>query len=106
MAKFRALQGLEADAVTSRFDTARSVGRLLEATVSCTRWVGQELTAVVGRWSQHSQHSQRHVEGMDSAHAGHMELRAQGVLHTHAAHVLTEGEALVKTRGSQIHFGG
>jgi hypothetical protein len=97
---------VDAGTVRTRFDVLRSVGRLMEATVSCTRWVGQELTAVVDRWSQHSQSSHRHVEGMDRAQAGHMELRAQGVMHTHAAHVLTEGEALVKTRGSQIHFGG
>lgn len=97
---------VQAQTLSTRFDVHRSLGRLVEATVSCTRWVGQELTAVVDRWSQHSQSSSRQVEGMDRAEAGHMELRAKGVLHAHGQHVLTEGENLVKTRGGQIHFGG
>jgi hypothetical protein len=87
------------------FDTLRSVGRVLQVTVQQTRWVGQELVAVVDRWMQHAKTTHRHTEGMEQASAGHMELAAQGVLHVKAPHVLTEGSDLVKTRGSQIHFG-
>lgn len=87
------------------FDTLKSVGRVLQVTVQQTRWVGQELVAVVDRWMQHAKTTHRHTEGMEQASAGHMELAAQGVLHVKAPHVLTEGSDLVKTRGSQIHFG-
>jgi len=97
---------LRAGAVRTSFDSLRSVGRLVEATVSCTRWVGQELTAVVERWSQHAQTSLRHTRGMDRTQAGHVELQAEGVMHVEGRHVLTEGASLVKTRGGQIHFGG
>lgn len=97
---------LSAGTVQTRFDTLRSVGRVLEMAVSRTRWVGQELVAVVDRWAQHAKTSHRQTEGLDRTQAGHLELRAEGVLHTQAQHVLTEGATLVKTRGSQIHFGG
>ncbi|MES2533497.1 MAG: DUF3540 domain-containing protein [Pseudomonadota bacterium] len=87
------------------FDTLKSIGRVLQVTVQQTRWVGQELVAVVDRWMQHAKTTHRHTEGMEQASAGHMELAARGVLHVKAPHVLTEGSDLVKTRGSQIHFG-
>lgn len=96
---------LKTNEARMRFDTLKLVGRVMQNTVQQVRWVGQELVAVVDRWVQHAKSHQRHTEGMEQVCAGHMEMQARGLMHVKAPHVLTEGGELVKTRGSQIHFG-
>ena len=91
--------------VRMNFDAFRSVGRLVQATVTQTRWVGQELCAVVERWFQHSTTHHRRTEGLEQARAGTMDLHADQLVRVEAPQVLTEASTLAKTRGGQIHFG-
>ncbi len=50
------------------------------------------------------QHS-RKTEGMDRVSGAYVEVEAQQVLRQKGEHVFVNGEKLVKTTGSQIHFG-
>lgn len=87
------------------FDTFKSIGKLAQNTVQQVRWVGQEFSAVVDRWFQHSKSHQRHTDGIECARAETLDFQAKAIVKIEAPNVLTEGSTLVKTRGSQIHFG-
>jgi hypothetical protein len=96
---------LKIDHVKLSFDSFKSVGKLAQATVQQVRLVGQEFSAVVDRWFQHSKNHQRHTEGIESVRAETLDFQAKAIVKIEAPNVLTEGSTLVKTRGSQIHFG-
>jgi Protein of unknown function (DUF3540) len=87
------------------FESFKSIGKLAQNTVQQVRWVGQEFSAVVDRWFQHSKSHQRHTDGIECARAETLDFQAKAIVKIEAPNVLTEGSTLVKTRGSQIHFG-
>jgi Protein of unknown function (DUF3540) len=87
------------------FDDVQFVGRTLNATVGCIKVVGQWFSSIADRITQHSHTYSRTTVGMDRVEAEQIEKNASQMVRLKAPYVLVEGDNLVKTKGSQIHFG-
>ena len=67
--------------------------------------VGKLFHAVFDRINHYSKHYLRTTEGLDRVQSAQVEISARQLGRISGETVLVEGEKLVKTRGSQIHFG-
>ncbi len=86
-------------------DRARIVGRELSLVGATLKAVGTVLSTVFERVSHFSRQHSRRTEGIDRVSATHLEQQADQLLRLSGEHALINGDKLVKTRGSQIHFG-
>lgn len=92
----------DAEITTER---ARLVGRELTLVGTAIKAIGSALHTVFDRVSHFSKQHQRRTDGLDRVSATHLERRADQLLQLSGEHALINGDKLVKTRGSQIHFG-
>jgi Protein of unknown function (DUF3540) len=95
----------QANKMAVAFDDLQLVGRVLNATVGRLKAVGQVISSIADRITQHSQTYSRTTVGMDRVEAEQIEMTANQMMRSKAPYVLVEGDNLVKTKGSQIHFG-
>jgi len=86
-------------------DTAHVAGRELHLFAGTMKLVGSVLSSAMDRIQQFSRQYLRHTEALDRVSAAQVQVEAKQILQLHGEQLLVEGENLVKTRGSQIHFG-
>jgi hypothetical protein len=96
---------LRAASVDVETDKALVLGRELRVIGSAIKLVGSLMSTLFDRVTHHSKHHLRTTEGLDRVQATHLEQQAEQLLRLSGEHTLINGEKLVKTRGSQIHFG-
>ena len=96
---------IRAESAEVTTDTLRMVGR--EATIvgATLKAVGTALSTAFERVTHFSRQHSRRTEGLDRVSATHIEQSADQLLKLSGEHALINGDKLVKTRGSQIHFG-
>lgn len=104
--------GLTADTLLISAGEMRIAAEVAEITGQQVRLIGQSVKlvgrvfhSVFERMSQFSRHYLRTTEGLDRVQAEQLDFRAKQLARLAGEHTLLEGEKLVKTRGSQIHFG-
>jgi hypothetical protein len=92
---------------TTRFTAGTVDAFMTECRVAVDKLtsVGSWWTAVFDRVTHHARSYMRSTDGLDQVKGKVVRLDAETLVDVHAPHVLTTGEKLVKTRGSQIHFG-
>jgi len=86
-------------------DEALLTGREFKLIGSTVKLVGAVLNTVFDRVMHYSKQHWRKTEGMDRVSGAYVEVEAQQILRQKGEHVFVNGEKLVKTTGSQIHFG-
>jgi hypothetical protein len=91
--------------MTVVFEDMRLIGKALISTIGVVKAIGQMLSTVADRIIQHSQTYSRTTQGMDRTDAQQCEINSEQIVRVKAPYVFLEGDDLVKTKGSQIHFG-
>lgn len=86
-------------------DEAVATGQEIKLIAKTMKLVGAALSTVFDRVTHFSKQHTRRTESMDRVSAAYVEVEAQQVLRQKGEHVFVNGEHLVKTTGSQIHFG-
>lgn len=86
-------------------DEALLTGREFKLIGNTVKVVGAILNTVFDRVIHYSKQHWRKTEGMDRVSGAYVEVEAQQILRQKGEHVFVNGEKLVKTTGSQIHFG-
>lgn len=86
-------------------DEAMLTGREFKVIGGTMKLVGAVLNTVFDRVMHYSKQHWRKTEGMDRVSGGYVEVEAQQILRHKGEHVFVNGEKLVKTTGSQVHFG-
>jgi Protein of unknown function (DUF3540) len=87
------------------FDEMQAIGKSLNATIGAVKAIGRLMSTIADRITQHSHTYSRTTQGMDRTDAQQLEVNAEQMVRLKAPYVLVEGDNLVKTKGSQIHFG-
>lgn len=86
-------------------DEALLTGREFKVIGNTVKLVGAVLNTVFDRVMHYSRQHWRKTEGIDRVSGAYIEIEAQQVLRQKGEHVFVNGEKMVKTTGSQIHFG-
>lgn len=86
-------------------DEALVMGREFKVIGNTMKLVGAALSTVFDRVMHYSKQHSRRTEGMDRVSGGYVEVEAKQILRQKGEHVFVNGEKMVKTTGSQIHFG-
>jgi uncharacterized protein YukE len=87
------------------FDEMQAIGKSFNATIGTVKAIGRLMSTIADRITQYSQTYSRTTQGMDRTEAQQLEVNAEQMVRLKAPYVLVEGDNLVKTKGSQIHFG-
>jgi Protein of unknown function (DUF3540) len=86
-------------------ENTQFMGKLFQITAGTFKAVGQTFTSIADRITQYSHTYFRTTTGVDKTDAKQLEIRAEQLLRIKGDYTLIEGDSLVKTKGSQIHFG-
>ncbi|TDU31171.1 uncharacterized protein DUF3540 [Panacagrimonas perspica] len=86
-------------------DEAIVMGREFKVIGNTMKLVGAVLNTVFDRVMHYSKQHSRRTEGMDRVSGDYVEVQAKQILRQTGEHVFVNGEKMVKTTGSQIHFG-
>lgn len=98
---------LQLDSKTSQLNVGETevIGGGFRVVGRSFKLIGKALHSVMDQVTQFSRNYLRTTHGLDRVQSQHIEMNAKKLVRLSGEHTMFEGEKLVKTRGSQIHFG-